>query len=100
MHVNCTTCNLLISLNRIVDSNAMYILHQQVSCAVNYGYKLSGEFKLCGEIMGMSVMQGGPAPHFLSPPIVAHAYCWYDTFNRREKNQKYKSACECVSMVH
>lgn len=32
----------------------------------------SGEFKMCGEIMGMSVMQGGPGRHFLSPPVVAY----------------------------
>jgi hypothetical protein len=59
----------------------------------------SGEFKLCGEIMGMSVTQGGPAPHFLSPPIVAHIV-GRPLSTDGNKNQKYKSACESVSMVH
>ncbi|PFX11130.1 hypothetical protein AWC38_SpisGene25360 [Stylophora pistillata] len=29
----------------------------------------SNDFKLCGEIMGMSILQGGPAPNFLAPPM-------------------------------
>jgi hypothetical protein len=49
--------------------------------------------------MGMSVMQGGPAPHFLSPPIVAHIV-GRPLSTDGNKNQKYKSACESVSMVH
>ncbi len=30
------------------------------------------DFKLCGQIMGMSVIQGGPAPCFLAPEIACY----------------------------
>ena len=57
-----------------------------------------GEFKLCGEIMGMSVMQGGPAPNFLSPSIAAYIV-GTPLSKDANKNQKYKSACDSVSTV-
>ena len=30
------------------------------------------DFMLCGQVMGMSIMQGGPAPNFLAPDIVCY----------------------------
>ena len=31
-----------------------------------------GDFKTCGAVMGMSILQGGPAPNFLAPDIVSY----------------------------
>lgn len=59
----------------------------------------SGEFKMCGEIMGMSVMQGGPGSHFLSPPVVAYI-TGKPLAIAGNKSELYKSTCERVSMMY
>lgn len=58
-----------------------------------------GEFRTCGEIMGMSVVQGGPAPNFLAPPVVAYLV-GKPLSTEGNKNQQYKSACESVSVIY
>ena len=53
------------------------------------------EFKLCGEVMMMSVLEGGPAPNFLAPPLAA--YIVGKPLSPAEvMNIKYKKACENV----
>ena len=53
------------------------------------------EFKICGEVMMMSVLQGGPVPNFLAPPLAA--YIVGKPLSRAKvKNIKYKKACENV----
>lgn len=32
----------------------------------------AGDFKTCGKGMGMSILQGGPAPNFLAPEIASY----------------------------
>ena len=32
----------------------------------------AGDFKTCGTVMGMSILQGGPAPNFLAPDIASY----------------------------
>lgn len=32
----------------------------------------AGDFKTCGKAMGMSVLQGGPAPNFLAPEVASY----------------------------
>ena len=46
----------------------------------------------------MSVVQGGPAPQFLSSAIVAYIVGTPLSIDAN-KNQKYKSACDSVSTV-
>ena len=31
----------------------------------------AGDFKTCGKAMGMSLLQGGPAPNFMSPDVAS-----------------------------
>ena len=31
----------------------------------------AGDFKTCGKAMGMSILQGGPAPNFMSPDVAS-----------------------------
>ena len=53
----------------------------------------NGDFKLCGEVMMMSVMQGDPAPNFPAPPVVS--FITGKPFSRLEiQKSVYKSACE------
>ena len=53
------------------------------------------EFKLCGEVMMMSVLQGGPVPNFLAPPLAAY-FVGKPLSLAEVKNIKYKKACENV----
>ena len=32
----------------------------------------AGDFKTCGKAMGMSILQGGPAPNFMSPDVASY----------------------------
>ena len=32
----------------------------------------ASDFKTCGTVMGMSILQGGPAPNFLAPDIASY----------------------------
>ena len=32
----------------------------------------AGDFKMCGAVMGMSILQGGPAPNFLAADIASY----------------------------
>ena len=32
----------------------------------------AGNFKTCGKVMGMSILQGGPAPNFWEPEIASY----------------------------
>ena len=59
----------------------------------------AGEFRMCGEIMGMSLVQGGPAPSFLAPPVAAYLV-GNPLTTEGNKNQLYKSACESVSVIY
>lgn len=59
----------------------------------------SGDFKLCGEVMMMSVLQGGPAPNFLAPPVVRYI-TGKPLLPSEIQKSVYKSACENVSMVY
>ena len=54
------------------------------------------EFKLCGEIMGMSILQGGPAPNFMSSNIAA--YLTGNNLDTQDNQcQRYKTLGESVS---
>lgn len=57
----------------------------------------SGDFKLCGEVMMMSVMQGGPAPNFLAPPVASYI-TGKPLLPTENQKSVYKSACENVSI--
>ena len=59
----------------------------------------SGDFKLCGEVMIMSVLQGGPAPNCLAPPVACFIVGKPLSPSEIQKSV-YKSACENVSMVY
>ena len=57
----------------------------------------SGDFNLCGEIMGMSILQGGPAPNFMAPNITTYltgGILWTED----NQNQSYQTLCESVSI--
>lgn len=56
-----------------------------------------GDFKLCGEIMGMSVIQGGPAPNFLASQVVSYLLGKQLEIGEN-KTPRYKMACESVSI--
>lgn len=47
----------------------------------------------------MSVVQGGPAPNFLAPPVVSYLV-GKPLLTEGNKNQHYKSACEIVSTIN
>ena len=91
----------LISLNRVIDSNATYILYKWVSCAFNHGYKWQ-RFQTVwinnGNVCDAIPNFGGPIPNFLSPSIVAYIV-GTPLSKDANKNQKYKSACDSVSMA-
>ncbi len=58
----------------------------------------SRDFNLCGEIMGMSILQGGPAPNFMATNI---ATCLTGGILLTEDNQNesYRILCESVSTL-
>ena len=59
----------------------------------------SGDFKICGVVMGMSILQGGPAPNFMAANITS-----YITGSKLSPNEnkdiKYKAITDSVSDFH
>jgi hypothetical protein len=58
----------------------------------------SGDFNLCGEIMGMSILQGGPAPNFMSTNISTYLTGGI-LLTEDNQNESYRGLCERVSTV-
>lgn len=56
----------------------------------------SEDFKLCGQIMGMSVIQGGPAPCFLAPEIASYIL-GKPLLVEKNKTPQLKQAAQSVS---
>ena len=56
----------------------------------------NGDFKLCGAIMAMSILQGGPAPNFMETSIAT--YLVGSMLHPQDnKNKYYQTLCENVS---
>ena len=56
----------------------------------------NGDFKLCGVVMGMSILQGGPAPNFMATSIAS--YLVGSILQPKDnKNKCYQTLCESVS---
>lgn len=58
----------------------------------------NGDFILCGEIMGMAILQGGPAPNFLSSNVASYLV-GAPLMPDNNKNTEYKLLSESVSTV-
>jgi hypothetical protein len=58
---------------------------------------MKGEFRLAGEIIAMSVLQGGPAPCFFGEEVVK--YLTKQPLLCEKNNGAYKTICEKVSSL-
>lgn len=58
----------------------------------------SGDFKLCGEVMGMSILQGGPAPNFMPNNIVSYITGGV-LLPSENQNHSYRTLGESVSQL-
>ena len=89
-------CFSLFVYNRILTAIQRIFFCE--SCPVSSTTVVCNEdFKLCGEVMMMSVMQGGPAPNFLAPPLASYVV-GKPLASTKIKNPLFKSACESVSI--
>lgn len=50
----------------------------------------NGDFELAGELMVMSILQGGPAPSFLHPSVFA--YLADQPLQPQNNDERYKNA--------
>ena len=59
----------------------------------------NGDFKLCGIIMGMSIMQGGPAPTFMTH-AVSSFFTGCEMLTSDIRNSAYRDVVTCVSFSY
>lgn len=58
---------------------------------------MNGDFKLCGVVMGMLILQGGPAPNFMDTSIAS--YLVGAILQPKDNKSKcYQTLCESVSI--
>ncbi len=58
---------------------------------------MDGKFRLAGEIIAMSLLQGGPAPCFFPQEVVK--YLTRQPLSFEKNNGVYKTICEKVSQL-
>ena len=58
----------------------------------------NGDFRLCGIVMGMSILQGGPAPNFMTHAVSCF-FTGCELLTSDVKNLAYQDIVTCVSFI-
>ena len=58
----------------------------------------NGDFRLCGIVMGMSILQGGPAPNFMTHAVSCF-FTGCELLTSDIKNLAYQDIVTCVSFI-
>ena len=58
----------------------------------------NGDFRLCGIVMGMSILQGGPAPNFMTHAVSCF-FTGCELLTSYVKNLAYQDIVTCVSFI-